>query len=171
MNRRIPASCERRARSRDGHAERRRARPRGVSDSDQSDTHETGKGVRRSSLSCVLLSVLHFVGVLVRWALVLALFVGICWVIAKIGLGAAEAKIAGYEAKKRRARILGRRESIPERVRQEVWRRDQGRCVYCGSRERLEFDHIIPFSRGGSSTVRNLQLLCERCNRRKGATI
>jgi hypothetical protein len=64
-----------------------------------------------------------------------------------------------------------RREPIPERVRHEVWRRDQGRCVRCGSQERLEFDHIIPWSRGGSDTPRNLQLLCERCNRRKSAQI
>lgn len=64
-----------------------------------------------------------------------------------------------------------RRESIPERTRHEVWRRDQARCVECGSRERLEFDHIIPLSRGGSSTARNLELRCERCNRCKGARI
>lgn len=64
-----------------------------------------------------------------------------------------------------------RRESISESVRNEVWRRDQGQCVDCGSRERLEFDHIIPFSRGGSNTARNLELRCETCNRRKGATI
>ena len=63
------------------------------------------------------------------------------------------------------------REAIPERVRHEVWRRDGGRCVDCGSRERLEFDHIIPISRGGSNTARNLELRCEACNRRKGATI
>jgi len=60
---------------------------------------------------------------------------------------------------------------IPERVRNEVWRRDEGRCVDCGSRERLEFDHIIPYSKGGSNTARNLELRCEACNRRKGATI
>ncbi len=49
-----------------------------------------------------------------------------------------------------------------------VWRRDEGRCVMCGSRERLEYDHIIPVVMGGSSTARNIQLLCERCNRQKG---
>lgn len=65
----------------------------------------------------------------------------------------------------------GRREPIPERVRHEVWRRDGGCCVECGSRARLEFDHIVPVSRGGSNTPRNLELRCEPCNRRKGARI
>jgi hypothetical protein len=64
-----------------------------------------------------------------------------------------------------------RREHIPERVRHEVWRRDEGRCVDCGSAERLEFDHVIPWSKGGSNTARNLRLLCEPCNRRKAARI
>ena len=66
---------------------------------------------------------------------------------------------------------VSRREPIPERVRHEVWRRDRGSCVECGSRARLEFDHIIPVSRGGSNTVRNLELRCEPCNRHKGARI
>ncbi|MHB8960536.1 MAG: HNH endonuclease [Candidatus Limnocylindrales bacterium] len=65
----------------------------------------------------------------------------------------------------------GDREPIPRSVQREVWRRDGGACVQCGSRERLEYDHIIPVSRGGATTVRNLQLLCERCNRRKGAQV
>lgn len=64
-----------------------------------------------------------------------------------------------------------KREPIPEEVRFEVWRRDEGKCVRCGSQENLEFDHIIPFSKGGASTVRNLQLLCEACNRKKSAII
>jgi len=63
------------------------------------------------------------------------------------------------------------REPIPESVRLFVWRRDKGQCVRCGSRERLEFDHIIPVVAGGSNTERNLQLLCEACNRSKGATV
>jgi hypothetical protein len=64
-----------------------------------------------------------------------------------------------------------RREPIPERVRHEVWRRDRGSCVECGSRARLEFDHIVPVSCGGSNTARNVELRCEPCNRRKGARI
>lgn len=63
------------------------------------------------------------------------------------------------------------RRSIPPSVRHEVWRRDLGRCVQCGSQERLELDHIIPHSRGGSATARNIQLLCEACNRRKSDQI
>jgi 5-methylcytosine-specific restriction endonuclease McrA len=48
---------------------------------------------------------------------------------------------------------------------------DNGKCVRCVSNERLEFDHIIPVSEGGSNTERNIQLLCEPCNRAKAATV
>jgi hypothetical protein len=40
---------------------------------------------------------------------------------------------------------------IPSAVKREVWKRDGGRCVICGSTDNLHFDHDIPFSRGGSS--------------------
>lgn len=59
------------------------------------------------------------------------------------------------------------REAIPSAVRREVWRRDGGKCAQCGSRESLEYDHIIPVSKGGSNTARNVELLCEKCNRSK----
>lgn len=64
-----------------------------------------------------------------------------------------------------------RRESIPDDVKLFVWQRDNGRCVKCGSEQKLEFDHIIPVAKGGSNTARNLQILCEDCNRSKGANI
>ena len=60
---------------------------------------------------------------------------------------------------------------ISQKVKDLVWNRDGGKCVICSSNELLEFDHIIPFSKGGSNTYRNIQLLCENCNRKKYNTI
>ena len=54
---------------------------------------------------------------------------------------------------------------IPSAVKAEVWKRDRGRCVVCGSSERLHFHHMIPFSKGGSSFVSDtIQLMCARHN-------
>jgi len=54
---------------------------------------------------------------------------------------------------------------IPTAVKLEVWKRDKGRCVKCGSQDNLHFDHIIPYSKGGSSLVaENIQILCARHN-------
>lgn len=64
-----------------------------------------------------------------------------------------------------------RRVTIPDEVRIFVWQRDGGACVKCGSNQNLEYDHIIPASKGGSNTARNLQLLCEECNRAKSDNI
>jgi holliday junction DNA helicase RuvB len=63
------------------------------------------------------------------------------------------------------------RQAIPSEVRREVWRRDEGKCVKCGSRENLEYDHIIPVAKGGSNTAHNIELLCENCNRSKSDNI
>ena len=54
---------------------------------------------------------------------------------------------------------------IPSSVKLSVWKRDGGKCAMCGSVTNLHFDHIIPWSRGGSSTdVQNIQLLCAAHN-------
>lgn len=64
-----------------------------------------------------------------------------------------------------------KREPIPDDVKMFVWQRDGGKCAKCGSTRNLEYDHDIPFSMGGSNTARNLRLLCETCNRSKGASL
>ena len=65
----------------------------------------------------------------------------------------------------------GKRKPIPQDVKDKVWNRDNGKCIQCGSNENLEFDHIIPLSKGGANTYRNIQLLCEHCNRSKSDNI
>jgi len=61
---------------------------------------------------------------------------------------------------------------IPPAIKIEVWRRDKGRCTICGDNTNLHFDHIIPFSKGGSSLVaENIQLLCAKHNISKGDKI
>ena len=90
---------------------------------------------------------------------------------------------------------------IPEEVKKLVYKRDGGRCqgygrkreggyaeyyaegyaegqktygkgyADCGATTRLEYNHIIPVSRGGTSSPDNLQLLCTSCNRRRRAEL
>ena len=61
--------------------------------------------------------------------------------------------------------------AIPASVKCFVWERDNQRCVYCGSSVDLEYDHIIPFSWGGSNSPENVQLLCKKCNRNKSDSL
>lgn len=59
---------------------------------------------------------------------------------------------------------------IPAAIRRQVWARDGGRCAFVGARGRctetgrLEFHHIIPFARGGPTSVENLALRCRSHN-------
>jgi len=54
---------------------------------------------------------------------------------------------------------------IPTAVKVEVWKRDKGKCIMCGSTQNLHFDHIIPYSKGGTSlSADNIQLLCAKHN-------
>ena len=61
-----------------------------------------------------------------------------------------------------------RRRVIPTRVKLAVWKRDGGKCVACGATDELHFDHVLPYSKGGTSiTAENVQLLCARHNLEK----
>lgn len=52
--------------------------------------------------------------------------------------------------------------------RQNIFKRDGGKCQYCGSTKDLTLDHVIPRSKGGRSTWDNLVTACKNCNSRKG---
>lgn len=56
---------------------------------------------------------------------------------------------------------------ISQTTKKIVYSRDGGACKCCGSSLSLEYDHIMPFSCGGSSDASNIQLLCQKCNRSK----
>jgi len=61
---------------------------------------------------------------------------------------------------------------IPTSVKLEVWKRDKAQCVQCGSKDNLHFDHIIAYSKGGTSLkAENIQLLCAIHNLQKHVKI
>ena len=63
-----------------------------------------------------------------------------------------------------------KRKHIPKAIREAVFKRDNYRCVKCGSTKNLEVDHKVPLANGGTNEMANLQTHCRDCNRRKGAS-
>ena len=67
---------------------------------------------------------------------------------------------------------MAKRKSIPQKVRFEVFKRDNFTCQYCGRSAPdviLEVDHINPVANGGDNDITNLITSCKDCNRGKGA--
>ena len=65
-----------------------------------------------------------------------------------------------------------RRKKIGDIEKRALFVEQKGRCMYCGIRRKVhefEIDHKNPHSRGGSDSLKNFQLLCGTCNKRKGA--
>ena len=61
---------------------------------------------------------------------------------------------------------------IPTHVKVEVWKRDKGKCQLCSSNKNLHYDHVIPYSKGGSSlTPKNIRILCAKHNLEKSDKI
>ena len=60
--------------------------------------------------------------------------------------------------------------AISDKLRYQVLKRDNFKCCACGASPakdpsvELHIDHIIPWSKGGESTLENLQTLCSKCN-------
>lgn len=76
--------------------------------------------------------------------------------------------LCGDDFTLRRPRL---RPHIPAEIRRAVMERDDYRCVFCGSTDDLSLDHIYPYSLGGPDTEDNLRVLCQPCNRSKGAQV
>jgi 5-methylcytosine-specific restriction endonuclease McrA len=109
--------------------------------------------------------------------------VGAVWLCIAIPAGVA---VAARHARRQRLRYQVPpaaervRQPIPPAVRAAVWVKCGGRCMRCRlsdedcmamTGQHLQYDHIIPWSRGGPDTEDNLQLLCPPCNRAKGASL
>lgn len=76
------------------------------------------------------------------------------------------------EAMPRAGAALEHSRVIPPDVKAAVWARDHGACVTCGATTNLHFDHILPYSKGGTSLLpENIQLLCARHNIEKSDRI
>jgi len=93
-----------------------------------------------------------------------------------------EKKLKMRKKETNKNRLEKKTRKISHDLKDRVWRRDRGMCQanfrldskldknsgeVCGSNENIEYDHIVPFSKGGLSTYRNLQLLCQKHNRIK----
>lgn len=82
--------------------------------------------------------------------------------VCKFKLRFADEMNSGQDGKPQHNRV------IPPHVIAEVWKRDEGKCRKCGSTTNLHYDHILPFSRGGTSLLaENIQLLCATHNLQK----
>ncbi|MGL4949984.1 MAG: HNH endonuclease [Anaeroplasmataceae bacterium] len=81
------------------------------------------------------------------------------------------------ESVKFRKSVAGQRSLMTSKLREKIKQRDKYTCQKCGlstNQEKnllLEIDHIMPISKGGMSTEENLQTLCWKCNRTKGAKV
>ena len=52
--------------------------------------------------------------------------------------------------------------------RQNIYRRDGHKCIYCGSKNNLTLDHVVPKCKNGANTWKNLVTCCGSCNVKKG---
>ena len=112
---------------------------------------ETGQGRQRTK---------RILRLIVSWIVLATLWTadGIIWLMLRT------------RPNERRIRPTERR-AWPKGLKQELMRRQNNTCVYCGRRRtarNFEIDHMDPVVRGGSNDKSNLQVICGQCNQRKG---
>lgn len=81
--------------------------------------------------------------------------------------GAAKKVIKRYRWGKERAKVT-------KDVKMTIYKAYNGKCCRCGKELEtweMTIDHILPISRGGTSDIDNLQLMCKSCNSKKGTRI
>lgn len=65
---------------------------------------------------------------------------------------------------------LKTKRTVSDKLRYQILKRDHFKCCACGASPakdpsiELHIDHIVPWSKGGETTLENLQTLCSRCN-------
>lgn len=64
-----------------------------------------------------------------------------------------------------------RKAVISQSLRTQVFERDLYRCLRCGEHRNLRADHIRPESKGGETSLENLQTLCACCNSWKAVKV
>jgi hypothetical protein len=60
-----------------------------------------------------------------------------------------------------------KRKQIDDTILAVILQRDKN-CCFCGAKDELQFDHILPVSHGGNNEVENLRILCRACNSKRG---
>ena len=76
-----------------------------------------------------------------------------------------------YENEKAMPKDNQRRVFTRDEVIKTAWqhyKKHGANCAHCSSDEDLDVDHIVPLSRGGHNGLKNRQVLCSRCNSKKG---
>lgn len=61
-----------------------------------------------------------------------------------------------------------RTSKLTKRRKEQVLERDGHACVWCGSTEWLEVDHIVRYADGGTHDLDNLRTLCHDCHAKRG---
>lgn len=83
-------------------------------------------------------------------------------------------KVRLWSSKRRALKKKATVEKVPSDYFETMWKHQNGRCWWCSGklkRDDTDMDHIIPLSRGGKHSKKNLCLAHLRCNRSKGTKL